>query len=110
MSRPPFKRLTIIGKRHRVVWDAVLDGIDGEMDFERNQISIAPGLPHDEERDTVLHEVTHAVEKQLNCSIPEDKLRIIVTGLYAVLKDNPKLAAYLLEDEADDDRADQGVG
>ena len=108
--KPPFKQLKIIGKRHRVVWNAPLIENDGELDLERNVISIAPNLPHDEERDTILHEVTHAVEKQLNAHIPEDKLRAIVTGLYAVLKDNPKLAAYLLEEEAEDDRADQGVG
>ncbi len=106
----PFRQLQIIGKRHRVVWDAPLTENDGEIDFERNVISIAPNLPHDEERDTVLHEITHAVEKQLNCRIPEEKLRIIVTGLYAVLKDNPRLATYLLEDEGDDDRHDQGMG
>jgi hypothetical protein len=106
----PFRQLKIIGKRHRVVWDAPLVELDGELDLTSNVISIAPNLPHDEERDTVLHEVTHAVEKQLNAHIPEDKLRSIVTGIYAVLKDNPKLAAYLLEEEADDDRTDSELG
>lgn len=105
-----FRQLKIIGKRHRVIWDAPLTDNFGECDHEKNVLSIAAGLPHDEERDTLLHEVTHAVEKQLNCSIPEEKLRMIVTGLYAVLKDNPKLAAYLLEEEADDDRSDKELG
>jgi len=104
MSGLPFKRLTIIGKRHRVVMDESLGENVGICDHETNTIRIAPGQPHDEERDTVLHEVTHAVEKQLNCTLPESKLRMIVTGLYAVLKDNPKLAKYLLEDEPDDDQ------
>lgn len=103
MTKPPFKQLSIIGKRHRVVWDAPLSENYGEIDHTKNEIQICGGMPHDEERDTVLHEITHAVEKQLNCTIPEDKLRLIVTGLYAVMKDNPRLVAYLFEEEPDVD-------
>ena len=97
-----FRQLKIIGKRHRIKWDAELPDNDGEIDLTRNIISIAKDLPHDEERDTLLHEVTHAVEKQLNCSIPEDKLRLIVTGLYAVFLDNPAFRAYMFEEDSAD--------
>lgn len=104
-----FRQLRILGKRHRIAWDAQLEDNDGEFDLTRNLISVAEGLAHDEERDTLLHEITHAVEKQLNCSIPEEKLRLIVTGLYAVMKDNPKLVDYLFAVEPDDDGRDHEV-
>jgi hypothetical protein len=106
---PPFRQLSVIGKRYRVKWSApISEDLAGECDHATNILSICTGMPHDEERDTVLHEVTHAVEKQLQCEIPEEKLRMIVTGLYAVLKDNPRLTAYLFEEEPDDVEADVG--
>jgi hypothetical protein len=109
VSKPPFKQLSVIGKRIRILWDATLVDNYGEYDLEKNLISIAVGLPHDEARDTLLHELTHAVEKQLNCHIPEDKLRLIVTGLYAVMKDNPRLVTYLFEEEPEHDGVDRAV-
>lgn len=102
-----FKTLSLIGKRHRVAWVKGLhDGSGVEvygLYHERPKlIEINDDQTHDDERETMLHEIMHALEAQMNASIPEAKLRQLAVGLYAALKDNPKLVAYLLEEEADD--------
>lgn len=117
MSKP--KTLSLIGKRHRVRW-----GVDGLKDDDGNDayglfdssqkiISIAAGQTHDDERETVLHEILHALEVQMDAKIPERCVTQLAVGLYAALKDNPKLVTYLLESEEDDaDHVgnDQGSG
>lgn len=111
MSRT-FKTLRLIGKRHRIEWDvAVLqdengNDLDGLFHQNKKLIQIAAGQTHDDERETLLHEMLHALETQMNAEIAEAKLRQLAVGLYAALRDNPKLVAYLLEEEPED--ADTG--
>lgn len=107
-----FKRLSLIGKRHRVEWGCEDlraddgDEVDGLFDRSKKLIQIAAGQTHDDERETLLHEIMHALEVQMDAEIPEAKLRQLAVGLYAALKDNPKLVAYLLEEEDDGDAGD----
>jgi hypothetical protein len=103
-----FKTIRLIGKRHRIEWACAElksdDGDDADGLFHRGKklIQIAAGQTHDDERETLLHEIMHALEVQMDAEIPEAKLRQLAVGLYAALKDNPKLVAYLLEEEDDD--------
>lgn len=103
-----FKTLRLIGKRHRVQWDCEQltddsgNELDGAFDRQKKIIEIAAGQTHDDERETLLHEMLHALEVQMDAEIPEGKLRQLAVGLYASLKDNPKLVAYLLEEEEDE--------
>lgn len=112
-----FKTISLIGKRHRIQWD--VDGLKSDDGFEvdglfwhgKKLIQVAAGQTHDDERETLIHEILHALEVQMNAKIPEAKLRQLAVGLYAALKDNQKLVAYLLEEEADDvDVAGDGEG
>jgi hypothetical protein len=43
----------------------------------------------------LLHEVCHAVDDAMDCKMKETQVKKLATGLLAVLKDNPQLAAYL---------------
>ena len=110
-----FKTLRLIGKRHRIEWDCVElksdDGepVDGLFHPSRKLLQVSANQTHDDERETLLHEMLHALEVQMNAEIPEAKLRQLAVGLYAALKDNPKLVAYLLEEEADDAELDEGA-
>lgn len=114
MTRPHFKTLSLIGKRHRIEWDCIGltaddgDDVDGLFDRQKKLIQIAAGQTHDDERETILHEILHALEVQMDAEIPEAKLRQLAVGLYAALKDNPKLVKYLLEEEEDGDAGDSG--
>jgi hypothetical protein len=113
-----FKTLRLIGKRHRIEWDATdlsddNEYVDGVFEQQKKLIRIAAGQTHDDERETLIHEMLHALEVQMNAEIPEPKLRQLAVGLYAALKDNPRLVGYLLEEEEDDVElagGDQGRG
>ena len=56
-------------------------------------IHYADDLQLDEKSDTVLHEVIHAVDHQMDTDLTETQVRRIATGLCAVFKDNPKFYA-----------------
>lgn len=100
---PPFKQVRILGKRHRVIWNEKLEDEGcGEFRPPTLQIHIAAGLNHDEERETMLHELLHAVAFQVGAEVPEVKHRPLSVALYAAFKDNPKLVAYLFQEEPDD--------
>lgn len=98
----PFKQLRIIGKRHRIQWDQDIGEQRGEFEHDPLTIRISSGLTPDDEKETLIHEITHAVELQMNLDLPEDAVRQLSIGLFAVLRDNPKLAAYLMEDTGDE--------
>ena len=45
----------------------------------------------------VMHEVMHAIDHELHCSLSEPQIRRMATGILAVLRHNPALVAYLME-------------
>jgi hypothetical protein len=99
----PFKSIKILGKHHRVNWGIDLDGDCGQIDEVKNLIEISDGMGAHEERETVLHEIVHAVAHQLGVKMPEKKVRPMSCGIYEVLMNNPKLTAYLFEQGNEDD-------
>ena len=55
-------------------------------------------------RDTLLHEIIHAIEKELGLTMSEKTVKQLSTTLLAVLRGNPSLMTFLLseaEDNAD---------
>lgn len=99
---PPFKSIRIAGKRHTVRFGVASDDLDcdcGEYLPEALRISIRENLAPDEERETLLHEVMHAVECQQNLRVSEKVIRQLSIGIYEALKNNPELVAYLLGPE-----------
>lgn len=95
----PFKQLRIIGKRHRVLWEQPLEDRFGDCDQNKCVIRLAAGMAHDVKRETTLHEVIHAIAMQMNLDVPEEHVRQLSIGLYAVMHDNPKLFEFLAEEE-----------
>ena len=59
----------------------------GWLDWEKNIMCIAKGMPEDREAVVFLHEIIHA----LNIYIPEREVTALSEGLMQVIKDN-KLA------------------
>lgn len=51
-----------------------------------------------QQADTLLHEVMHAVDHEMHCSMSEPQIRRMSTGLLAVLRQNPALVAFLVAD------------
>ena len=104
MKRP--ETIRILGKRVSVKYvpagDILLkDSHDdpepgvGRSDSTKQLIGIEDGQPLESEQDALLHEVMHMLEDWMGIEISEDAVTKMATGLIAVLKDNPKLAAYL---------------
>lgn len=60
------------------------------------KVRVREDLPPDEERESLLHELCHAVDEQLGLGIREKRIRAFSVGLYAMLKDNPELVKYLM--------------
>jgi hypothetical protein len=99
----PLTSLRIAGKRHAVMWDVkpASENEYGEYCPVTLQIRVCSGLAPDEERETLLHEVLHAVAAQTDTDMPEAKHGRFSVGLFEALKNNPKLVSYLFEDGED---------
>jgi len=67
----------------------------GNCDTEAQTITIRPGQPLENEQDSVLHEVLHAVSDYMEINLREGQVTKLATGLLAVLKENPRFVSYL---------------
>ena len=88
----------IIGKTYGIAYAAgkpLDDGNLGELDHDKQAITIRVGQPLEQEQDTVLHEIFHGIDHELFLKMSEKQVRGMATGLLAVLKDNPRLVSYL---------------
>lgn len=88
--------ISVIGKRYRVVKIAPSsDGSYGECLEEQQEIRLKPGLPLEQEQDTLLHEIIHAIDFSMNAKMSERQITVLATGLICVLKENRDFLAYL---------------
>jgi len=71
------------------------DGDMGDCNTEAQVITIRTGQPLENEQDSVLHEVLHAISDYMEIKMKEHQVTKLATGFLAVLKDNPRLATYL---------------
>ena len=96
MKRPD--RVRVMGKVYSITYIENSDAIESNGVCKNDTLSIliADELPPDEERDTLLHEIVHAVDNQISIGLTEKKVRQIATGLMQVILDNPDVAKFLL--------------
>jgi acetaldehyde dehydrogenase (acetylating) len=59
-------------------------------------INVNPSQPPQQMRDTVLHEVIHALEHEVQLKMSERQVTLLATVLLAAMRQNPKLSAFLL--------------
>lgn len=96
MKRP--ERVRILGKPFKVefgVGAPLEDGDMGDCNTEGQVLTVRDGQPLENEQDSLLHEVIHAISDYMEIKMREGQVTKLATGLLAVLKDNPALAAYL---------------
>lgn len=73
----------------------------GVTDIGRSTITLAPGLSDSQQRDTLLHEVLHAVldgtgwAHRLGAKREEQLVRALAPALLAVLRDNREAIKWL---------------
>ncbi len=96
------KTLKILGRRITVRSVKELTGAVGEWKAGEYLIEILQGQEALDTADTLLHEVMHAT---LHCQgresggdVEEAYVRALASGMLIVLRENPKLTQYLLQD------------
>jgi len=92
------ERLKILGKPFQVTYGnsaPLEEGDMGDCNTEGQTLTIRDGQPLENEQDCVLHEAIHALSDYMEIKLKEHQVTKLATGLLAMLKDNPKLAAYL---------------
>ena len=89
----------ILGKRFAVVWKA--PGKDmGECDAKACQIKVDPTIGLDQQRDTLLHEIVHAIDHEMDTNMRERQVRLTATGLFHFMRANPEIVRWLCETDA----------
>lgn len=87
--------LRILGKSWEVA-EAPTDFTHaGSCNRDYQKIVVATNLPLDNVKDTLLHEVLHAVGYCMATKLTEDQVAALATGLLAVFLDNPALMEFL---------------
>ena len=87
--------LRILGKTW-IVEKAPEDFTDsGSCNRDFQKIIVCTSQPEDNVKDTLLHEVLHAVDYCMATKLTEDQVAALATGLLAVFLDNPTLMEFL---------------
>ena len=89
------KTIKVVGKIYQIVYGEFQNR--GLCEAVKQKISIDHDLPPDEERDTILHEVFHAIEDAMGIDMADRNIRCLATGMYAVFRDNPDFFRYIGE-------------
>jgi hypothetical protein len=88
------KSLKIVGKRYKLFVKTNFEDC-GQCDDNKQTISLKKDMPKDLELDTLIHEITHAIDYQMNLEMSERQVHGVGAGLAAVFIDNPKLIDHL---------------
>jgi hypothetical protein len=96
--------LDVIGKRNVVQWRVPSGpGKDfGECETRTGVIKVNPNASIDQQRDTLLHEVIHAIDHELDTGMRERQVRLLATGLFHFLRANPDAVRWLLSRDQTD--------
>jgi len=94
-------KIRILGKVFKVSYEGCPEDLVGQCDTDAQLIYVRDGLPLEQEADTLLHEVIHAIDEAMDCNMKETQVKKIATGLLAVMKDNPRLTSYLKKKKPD---------
>lgn len=92
------EQIRILGKRFRVRLLAERDmprDMMGQVDCLRQEILLRSDVAFDEQADTLMHEVIHAIDYVLSLGLKEEQVHRLAAGICAVLADNGQLTAWL---------------
>lgn len=90
------KTLRVLGKTVRVELEMVKGDKDmGECKHAEALLRVSPKQSEDMRRDTLLHELLHFLDTEMDTKLTERMVRLNATALLSALRDNPALVAYL---------------
>jgi len=70
----------------------------GCCEHAKAELQIRNDMPPGRERQILWHELYHAVENDCGLEFTEEQVRVMAAGLFAILRDNPAFAQWLLEE------------
>lgn len=91
--KPPLT-LDLLGKRWAVSFKKDSKNF-GTCDHAKCVINLTTTQGAENMKDTLLHEIVHALETEGQLKMSERQVRILSTLLLAALRQNPKLVAFL---------------
>lgn len=98
MKRP--SRVRIFGRAFTIALSEADSPNLGQMFADEAKIEIRPDQEAYAEKDTLLHEVMHAIRHQQGYEdggeVEESYVRSLATGVLGVLQDNPTFAKWLI--------------
>ena len=97
----PLKSIRILGKDYEIVHDNEClsdQNLLGKTKCTQQKIIYTDDQGAASLRDTILHEVLHAVDWTIKSDLKETQVAAIASGLYAVFKDNPEFVEWLMKD------------
>ena len=111
---PQIKSIKILASRWAVKWGEDWNKPEKERgltEFEEKTIYINTKYPAWDQYSSLLHEVIHAIEDELDIDLKEKQVRALEIGLIQVLRENPRFVKELckappeeLEEEHTDDQ------
>lgn len=95
IDRP--KRVKVGSRYYDIEYVASVDADDslGECDYLPQKCLIKEGQAFEGERDSVIHELFHAVDENQQTDLKEKQVHMLASGVLTLLRDNPKLVSYL---------------
>lgn len=87
--------VTVLGKTYTIEGATINDKSSGECDSIKQHIKIDMEWHSDMQQDTLLHEIVHAIDDQLNLKMGERRVNNMATGILAVMKDNPQICRFI---------------
>lgn len=90
-------KVRILGKEYSVVYvpKEELPNDHGECFDEALLIKVRKDIAKENQKDTLLHEIIHAIDTAMDIEMSERQVRTVATGLLAVFLENPLLVEEL---------------
>ena len=100
--KPPHDEVRILGKQWSLVGKANLVDEDNNPAFGlcetwEQRIRYTTETTPSQLRDTVWHELLHAIEETMGLGLSESQVHALAAGQLAVFADNPWLAEFMFE-------------
>lgn len=87
----------ILSKRFTVKWQTVTGKDFGSCDSVKCEIKVDPKAHIEQQKDTLLHEILHALDHELDTRMTERQIRLMATGLLPTARANPEIFKWLME-------------
>ncbi len=88
-------KVVILGKTFTICEPDPENEDDGNMDLAAQKITVRKQESMEYNQDTLLHEITHAIDEMLVLGLSEEQVHRMAAGLLSVLKTNKALTKWL---------------